>query len=113
MGKNQDHSGGATIPEVPIYKLGGDKIKTKENLYELTPEIHKDRSSTGYSAKTIRDDNDFLTLHNVLRDVGHTGDGDRSSKRGTFFTKGLLIKLQRMKLNCSTKFSLIIHKAQV
>ena len=43
----QDESGEATILGVPIYTQGGDKIKLKGNVYELTPEIHKALSSMG------------------------------------------------------------------
>ena len=37
---------GATILGVPIYTLGGDKLRIRGNDYELTPEIYKALSST-------------------------------------------------------------------
>ena len=36
---------------VPIYLLGGDKLKRNENVYDLTPEIHNSPYSTGYTGK--------------------------------------------------------------
>ena len=36
---------GANILAVPIQTLAGDKIKMNENVYDLTPEIHKALSS--------------------------------------------------------------------
>ena len=32
---------GATILGVPIYTLGGDKLRIRDNVCELTPEIYK------------------------------------------------------------------------
>ena len=39
---------GATIFGVPISTLGGDRIQIKGNIYDLTPEIYKALSYTGY-----------------------------------------------------------------
>ena len=32
---------GASILGVPIYTLGGDELRRRDNDYELTPEIYK------------------------------------------------------------------------
>ena len=32
-------SSGATILGIPIYTLGGDKLRIFDNVYDLTPEI--------------------------------------------------------------------------
>ena len=37
----------------------------------------------------MRNENDILMLNNIINDLGCTGDGDRVSKRKTFFTKTL------------------------
>ena len=37
---------GATILGVPMYTLGGDKLRIRDNDYELTPEIYKVLSYT-------------------------------------------------------------------
>ena len=42
---------GATILGVPIYTLGGDKLRIRDNGYELTPEIYKALSDTGHTGK--------------------------------------------------------------
>ena len=34
----------------------------------------------------MKDDNDFLSLHNILEDVGYTGAGERPSKLKRFST---------------------------
>ena len=80
---------GATILGVLIYTLGGDRIQIKDNVYDLTPEIYKALSFTGYDGKTIKNKNDILMLNNIIRDVGYTGRGDYQSKRKTFLTETL------------------------
>ena len=42
----QDDSGRASVLGTPIYTLGGDRIKTNDNVFELTPEINKALPST-------------------------------------------------------------------
>ena len=77
---------GATILGVPINTLGGDRIQIKDNIYDLTPEIYKALSYTGYTGKTMKNENDILMLNNIIRDLGYTGIGDYPSKRKTFLT---------------------------
>ena len=75
---------GATTLGVPIITLGGDKVRTRDIDYELTPEIYKALSYTGYTGKPMKNENDILMMNNITRDLGFTGVGD--SKRKTVFT---------------------------
>ena len=77
---------GPTILGVPIYTLGGDRIQIKDSIYDLTPEIYKALSDTGYTGKTMKNESDILMMDNIINDLGHTGVGDRGSKRKTFLT---------------------------
>ena len=67
---------GATILGVPIYTLGGDRIQIKDKIYDLTPEIYKALSYTGYDGKNLKNENDILMLYNIINDLGYTGIGD-------------------------------------
>ena len=80
---------GATILGVPITTLGGDKLRINGNDYELTPEIYKALSYTGYDGKNLKNENDILMLYNIINDFGYTGIGDIKSKRKTFLTEKL------------------------
>ena len=85
----QDESGKANILGVPIQISGADTMKINENIYELTPEVYKALSDTGYTGKTMRNESDILMINNIIRDLGYTGYDDRNSKRKMFFTKTL------------------------
>ena len=80
---------GATILGVPVYTLGGDRMQIKDNIYNLTPEIYKTLSYTGYDGKSMKNENDILMLNNIIRDLGYTGIGDNKSKRKTFLIEKL------------------------
>ena len=80
---------GATILGVPIYTIGGDTIQIKDNIYDLTPEIYKALSYTGYEGKNLKNENDILMLYNIINDLGYTGIGDNKSKRKTFLKEKL------------------------
>ena len=54
-----DDSGRATILEVPINTSGGDRIQINGNIYDLTPEIYKALSDTGYTGKNMKSENDI------------------------------------------------------
>ena len=82
-------SSGATILGVPINTLGADRIQIKDNDYDLTPEIYKALSYTGYDGKTMKNENDILMLDNIIRDLGYTGVEDYQSKRKTFLIETL------------------------
>ena len=82
-----ERTGGASINGVPILILGGDSWKIGDNVYEITPEIHKALSSTLYTGETMNNENDILMLNNIFRDVKYTGVGDRQSNRKNFITE--------------------------
>ena len=77
---------GATILGVPIYTLVEDKLRIRDNVYDLTPKIYKALSYTGYTGKTMKNENESLMLNNIINALGYTGVGDRDSKRKTFST---------------------------
>ena len=60
-----------------------------ENIYELTPEIHKALTNQTYTGNTMKKESDILMMNNIIRDLGYTGIKDRDSKRKKFFTKTL------------------------
>ena len=64
-------------------------MRIRGNDYELIPEIYKALSYTGYTGNTMEKESDILMMNNIIRDLGYTGDGDKPSKRKTFFTKTL------------------------
>ena len=74
---------GLTIIGVPVYTMGSNLIKGNDNVYDLTDEIHKALSSTGYSDKTMKKESD-LCLNNNKNYIGSRGIGDRPSVRKTF-----------------------------
>ena len=82
----QDESGRANILGVPIQISGADTIKINENFYDITPDIYKCLSSTSYTGKTTKIEDDILMMFNIMRDLGYIGRGDRQSNRKTFFT---------------------------
>ena len=84
--KIKPSTSGATILGVPINTLGGDRIQIKDNIYDLTPEIYRALSDTGYTGKNMKNENDILMMYNIINDLGYTGIGDKPSKRKTFFT---------------------------
>ena len=87
--KTKSTPSGATILGVPINTLGGDRIQIRDNIYDLTPEIYKALSYTGYDGKTMKKENDILMLKYIIRDLGYTGIGDNKSKKITFLTEKL------------------------
>ena len=82
----QDESKRASILGVPIQISGPDTIKIKDNIYELTPQVYKALSNPLYTGKTMKNDNGFLMLYNILKDLGYAGVKDRPSNRKSFFT---------------------------
>ena len=65
------------------------EFKKKDNIYDLTPEIYKALSYTGYTGNIMKNKADIIMLNNIENDLGCTGPGDYPSKRKTFFTKTL------------------------
>ena len=84
-----EKTGGASINGHPVLILSGNSWKIGDNVYELTPETHKALSSTGYTSKNMKNENDILMMNNILRDLGYTGIGDKKSNRKTMFTTTL------------------------
>ena len=80
----QGKSGG-TILGVP-FQISSDSIKINEIIYKLTPEVYKALSNPSYTGNTMKNDDDFLMLYNILKDVNYTGYKDRPSNRKNFFT---------------------------
>ena len=80
---------GTSIFGVPRYTLGGDTLRIHDNDYELTPEIYKVLSYTGYNGKTMKNENYILMMKSIINELGYTGDGDRDLQRKTFFTPRL------------------------
>ena len=66
----QDEFGQANILGVPFHISGCDRIKIKDNIYDPTPEIYKDLSSTSYNGKTMKAEPDILKIYNILNDLG-------------------------------------------
>ena len=64
----QDESRRGNILGVPIQISGADTIKMIENIYELTPEIYKALSDTGYTGKNMKNEKDILMMNNFIRD---------------------------------------------
>ena len=82
---------GASILGVPIITLGGDRIQIKDNIYDLTPELYKALSYTGYTGNTINNENNILMLNKIIRVSGYTGLRDYHSKRKKISQKLFLI----------------------
>ena len=82
---SQDESGRANFLGVPIQISEADAKKLNENIYDLTPEIFKALSSTSYTGKTMKNEDDALTVYNIVRRLGYTGVDDKTSNRKTFF----------------------------
>ena len=80
---------GASILGIPITTLGCDKLRKRGNDYELTPEIYKALSYTGYTGKNLKNENDILMLYNIINELGYTGRGDIKSKRKIYLTETL------------------------
>ena len=87
--KIKQSSSNTRIIGVPIYTLGGDKLRTHDNVYHSTPKIYKASSYTRFPGETMKNENDILMLKNITNDLGYTGVGDKPSKSETFFTKTL------------------------
>ena len=85
----QDDINRATILGVLNQISENDTMKTKKNIYELTPEIFKALTYPTYTGRTMKNESDFLKIYNIIRDLEYTGIEDRKSNRKTFFTKTL------------------------
>ena len=97
--KIKPSSSGATILGVPIHSLAGDKLRIRDNDYELTPEIYKALSYTGYTGNTMKIENDILMMNNFLNDLGYTGIGDRDSVKKILLKNSSKISSENSKQN--------------
>ena len=83
----QDELGRANILGVPIQVSEGDTIEINDIIYELTQEMYNVLSSTNYTGRTMKNEDDILMMYNIINDLSYTGRVDRSSNTRTFFTK--------------------------
>ena len=74
LGQNED--GDYKILDTIIKPIGHNKILVNNNIYKLTPEIHKALSKPSYTGKSMKDINDRETLYNFLKDIGYNGRFD-------------------------------------
>ena len=70
--KTQGVSGRANILDKPFQILGADRIQINDDKYDLTPEKYKALSSTSYTGKTMKNDNEVLMMNNIINDLGYT-----------------------------------------
>ena len=91
----QDESGRGTILGVPI-QISSNSIKINEKIYKLTPEVYKALSNPLYTGNTMKNDDDFLMLYNILKDVNYRSYKDRPSNRKYFFTNTLPKKVSEI-----------------
>ena len=54
---DQNDLGQTSINCTAVQISSGDSMKMKDNVYDLTPEMHKALSSTGYTGKNMTNDN--------------------------------------------------------
>ena len=90
----QADSGRASTLRIPIHTLGGDRIRKIDNIYDLTPEIYETLSSTSYTGKAMKNENDASMMNKIKKDLGCTGRGDRQSNRKRLFTTQLPTKVE-------------------
>ena len=73
-----DGFGSASILGVLFITLGGDRMKVNVNIYDLTPEEYEALSSTRYSAKTMKSENDILMTSIYENDLNYTDICDKA-----------------------------------
>ena len=76
--------------------MGTNTIKINNIVYDLTTEIHRALSSTGYDGKNTKQESDFILLNNNMKNIGYTVVGDKKSKHQSFLI-GLLLKVAEIK----------------
>ena len=80
----QDDFGQANFLGIPFQISWGERIKIKDNIFDLTPEIYKALSSTSNTGRTMKIESDILLMNNFINHLGYTGKGDKSSKKKSF-----------------------------
>ena len=68
--KRKSSLSGATILGVPVYSLGGDILRIRDDDYELNPAFFKALSYTGYTGKTMKNEKDILMMNNIINVLG-------------------------------------------
>ena len=58
-------------------------MNLKDNVSEITPEMHRVLSATKFTGKTMKKDTNFIPWYKFWKKAGCTGDGDRPSKQKT------------------------------
>ena len=85
---SKDKDGDMSILGIPIKSLGGDRILVNDNnIYEFSREIHRALSSSTYTGKSMKNENDRRNLYNFLTDIGYSGVFDDKSNQKKFFTR--------------------------
>ena len=66
LGIDQDtRTVGASINDKPVLIFSGDSTKIGDEVYEITPRIHKALSSTGYTGENMKNENDILMMNKI------------------------------------------------
>ena len=86
---SQDELGKVNFLGSPIQVPEGDLMKINENIYKLTPQVFRALTDPFYTGNTMKNDDDFLLLYNILKDVNYTGNRDCPSNRKKLFTINL------------------------
>ena len=74
------------------------KNEKKDTEHELTPELYKALSLTGYPGKSMKKDSDVLLMNGIKNNLGYKSIGDKSSKQKTFLLTIFLKELQKQNL---------------
>ena len=75
-----NYFGKTTNVEFPLYTLGADELGLNVNEYDLTPEIHKTLSWTGYPGRSMKNDGGILMMNIIKNGLGYTANGDETSE---------------------------------
>ena len=78
--------GRASILGIPINTLSGDTIRINNDFYTLSPETYNALSSTSYTGKSMKNENDILMMNRNKDELNYTGVDDKLSIRKTFLT---------------------------
>ena len=85
----QDDSVKASMLGSTNNTLSGDTLQMNDNIYSLTPDLYKAFSSTSYTGKPMKNENDILMRNKIQNDLTHAGVCCRSSKWTKFLTIAL------------------------
>ena len=91
----QESSSRAATLGVPFQTMGGDEMKIKDNVNDITPQIDEASPSEGYTGSQKKD-SEILTFHKILKVFGYTSDGERNSKRKSFIIEELHHRVEKL-----------------